>query len=386
MRPSGPLSGLHVVELAGLGPAPFAAMVLADMGADVVRVERAGYRHDFEHEPDFLCRGRRSIAVNLKHPDGVEALLRLAERSDVLLEGFRPGVAERLGVGPDECLARNQRLVYGRVTGWGQDGSYAQAPGHDINYIALSGALHLFGYPDRPPLPPTNLVGDMGGGGLLLVAGVMAALWECGRSGKGQVVDAAMVDGAALMMTMIFSRMAAGLWDDRRGANDMQGAAPFYTVYETADHHYVSVAAAEQVFFDALAEVLGLDADAWSDRLDPASWPAHRAELAAIFSTRTRDDWCEVFEGTQACVAPVLSPAEAPDHPHNKYRQTFTEVGGVVQPAPAPRFSRTRTAVPGVPPVKGRHTREVLAECGYSPAETGRLIADGAVGTGDDGS
>lgn len=377
---SGPLSGLRVVELAGIGPAPFGAMILADLGADVVRVERVGYNYEFGHEPDLSRRGRRAIELNLKHPDGGAAFLALVSRSNVLIEGFRPGVMERLGLGPDECLARNPRLVYGRVTGWGQDGPMAQEPGHDLTYTALAGALSQFGYPDRAPIPPANLIGDMGGGGLLLVAGVLAALWNAERSGEGQVVDAAMVDGSALMLTSMFSLLAAGLWNERRGTNVEQGASPFYTTYEAADGKFVAVAAAEQRFFEAFAGIIGLDLDAWADRHEPATWPGHRAELETIFRTATRDEWVARFAGTEACVAPVLQLHEAPNHPHNKHRQTFVDVDGVVQPAPAPRFSGTPATTPRGPVSNGRHTREVLAECGYTPANIDALIAAGVAG------
>ena len=378
---SGPLAGVRVLEVAGIGPGPFCAMVLADMGADVLRIDRAGaVRGGDPSSPptDVLNRGRRSVGVDLKHPDGAALVLRLVESADALVEGFRPGVAERLGIGPDECLARNPRLVYGRMTGWGQDGPYAAAAGHDINYIALSGVLHAVGREGGAPVPPLNLVGDFGGGGLLLAFGVVCGVLEARSSGRGQVVDAAMVDGAALLSTMVHGFLAAGLWEDRRGVNLLDTGAWFYDVYETADGRWVSVGSLEPQFFAELVERVGLGDDVPA-QYDRSSWPAMRERLAAAFRTRTRDEWCELLEGTDVCFAPVLSLGEAPAHPHNAHRGTFTEVAGVVQPAPAPRFSRTPGAVARPPAHAGQHTDEALADWGIGGDEVASLRASGAV-------
>ena len=351
-------------------------MILADLGADVIRVARIGEQDD----RNLLQRGRRSVAIDLKHPDGLRAARRLIERSDLLIEGFRPGVTERLGVGPDDCLALNPRLIYGRVTGWGQEGPNAHVAGHDINYIALAGALYTFGYADRPPRPPTNIVGDFAGGGMLLVIGMLGALWESRESDQGQVVDAAMVDGVALTMISIFSAMAAGDWDDRRGSNVGQGAPPYYAAYETADGGYVSLGSIEPGFFDELCTRLELDQREWADRDNRARWPALQQKMSELFKTRTRDEWCRVLEGTDACFAPVLTPREAPEHPHNAARDTFLEIGGVLQPGPAPRFSRTPGAIRSTPPAPGEHTAEVLAQCGLADDEIEALVRSRAVG------
>jgi alpha-methylacyl-CoA racemase len=371
---TGVLHGYRVVELAGIGPGPFAAMMLSDMGAEVLRVDRADQVGAAAPLWDVNARGRRSVGVDLKHADGAEAVLRLVERADVLIEGFRPGVTERLGLGPADCLARQPRLVYGRMTGWGQDGPCAQAPGRDINYVALSGTLAMIGRMGGPPVPPLNLVGDFGGGGLLLAFGVVCALLEAARSGQGQVVDAAMVDGAALLAGMIHGLRAAGDWGER-GTNLLDGGAWFYDAYETADGRYVSLGAIDPRARRQLAELTGVD----PGPDDRPSWPATKARLAAAIRTRTRDEWCAVLEGTDVCFAPVLEPGEAPDHPHNRHRRTFTEVGGVVQPAPAPRFSRTPPAVAGPPPAAGEHTDDALADWGFSAEEVARLRAAGAV-------
>jgi alpha-methylacyl-CoA racemase len=373
----GPLAGVRVVELAGIGPGPFCAMLLADLGADVLRVDRpAASRPGW---PPVLARGRRSVAVDLKHPDGAGVVLDLVAAADALVEGFRPGVAERLGIGPDACLARNPRLVYGRVTGWGQQGPWRLAAGHDIDYVALAGALHPIGQAGGPPVPPLNLLGDFGGGGMLLALGVVAALLEAGRSGTGQVVDAAMVDGAALLTTQFHELLAAGLWREERGANLLDGGAPFYGVYETADGRHLAVGALEPQFWAELLRRLGLDAGDLPAQLDRDGWPLLRERLAALFRTRTRDEWSELLAGTDACVAPVLGLAEAPAHPHNRARGTFVDVGGVVQPAPAPRFSRT-PADPPVPPARpGEHTDRALADWGVGPDEVDRLRAAGAI-------
>ena len=374
----GPLAGIRVVELAGIGPGPFAAMLLADLGAEVLRVDRpAASRPAW---PTVLARGRRSVAVDLKHPDGPGVVLGLVDAADALVEGFRPGVAERLGIGPDPCLARNPRLVYGRVTGWGQDGPWRLAAGHDVDYVALAGALHPIGQAGGPPVPPLNLVGDFGGGGMLLALGVVAALLEASRSGRGQVVDAAMVDGAALLTTQFHELLAAGLWREERGANLLDGGAPFYGVYETADGRHLAVGALEPQFWAELLERLGLDAAELPAQLDRNGWPELRERLAALFRTRPRDEWCELLAGTDACVAPVLGLGEAPAHRHNRARGTFVDVGGVVQPAPAPRFSRTPPDLPQPPARAGEHTDQALADWGVAPEEVARLRAAGAIG------
>ncbi len=372
----GPLAGLRVVELAGLGPAPFACMLLADLGADVIRVDRPGGGTTFgPPEHDLLTRGRPSVAVDLKHPQGAGVVLDLAARADVLVESFRPGVAERLGVGPDECLARNPALVYGRMTGWGQDGPLAGTAGHDIGYVAVTGALHAIGSADGPPQVPLNLVGDFGGGALYLVVGVLAAVLEARTSGRGQVVDAAIVDGASHLATMVRGLLGAGLWQDRRGVNLLDGGAPFYAVYETADHRHLAVGPLEPQFFAALLDGLGLADDAVRDRDDPAQWPRLRTVLAERVGSRTLADWLQVFEGSDACVAPVLSLAEAPHHPHLAARGTFVERDGVEQPSPAPRFSRTPAVLSTPPSRPGEHTRNALQAWGIADVE--KLLADG---------
>jgi alpha-methylacyl-CoA racemase len=373
----GPLAGVRVVELTGIGPGPFCAMLLADLGAEVLRVDRpAASRPGW---PAVLARGRRSVAVDLKHPDGAGVVLDLVAAADALVEGFRPGVAERLGIGPDACLARNPRLVYGRVTGWGQEGPWRLAAGHDIDYVALAGALHPIGQAGGPPVPPLNLVGDFGGGGMLLALGVVAALLETGRSGAGQVVDAAMVDGAALLTTQFHELLAAGLWREERGANLLDGGAPFYGVYQTADGRHLAVGALEPQFYAELLRRLGLDAGDLPDQLDRDGWPLLRERLAALFRTRTREEWCELLAGTDACVAPVLGFGEAPAHPHNRARGTFVDVGGVVQPAPAPRFSRTPCDPPSPAARPGEHTDQALTDWGIPPDQVTRLRATGAI-------
>ncbi len=379
---SGPLNDVRVIEMAGLGPGPFCAMMLADMGADVLRIDRPP-REPARRDPrtDLLNRGRRSVAVDLKHPQGAAAVLRLVERADVLIEGFRPGTMERLGLGPDTCLARNARLIYGRMTGWGQSGPLAHAAGHDINYIALSGALHAIGPSDGPPVPPLNLVGDFGGGGMYLAFGIVCALLEARRSGRGQVIDAAMTDGAASLLTMIFGLRAAGLWSDARGTNMLDGGAPFYGTYETADRRYVAIGPIEPKFYRELLGRLGQAAEDLPPREERTAWPALHEKFAALFRTRTREEWSRVLEGTDACFAPVLAPGEAPLHPHNKHRQTFIDIDGVVQPAPAPRFSRTPGAVQRPPPRPGEHGTDALREWGFAPEDIAALTAAGAIST-----
>jgi alpha-methylacyl-CoA racemase len=378
---TGPLHGLRVVEIAALGPAPFCGMVLADLGADVVRVDRAGAvtgGHTSSTRNDLMGRGKRSIGVDLKHEEGVSVVLRLVEGADALIEGFRPGVAERLGIGPAQCLARNAALVYGRMTGWGQDGPLSERAGHDIDYIALSGALAAIG-PAEMPVPPLNLVGDFGGGGMLLAVGLLAAVIHARETGEGQVVDAAMVDGSALLTTAMHGHIAEGWWVPGRGANLLDGGAPFYAVYETADGGHIAVGALEPQFFAALLEGLGIDQEVLPAQGDREGWPKIKAALAAKFSSRSRDDWAEHFAAIDACVAPVLDATEVLGHPHNMAREVFIEVDGVTQPAPGPRFSVTRVPAPSGPGYPGRDTDFVLKTLGYSESETSMLRRVGAV-------
>jgi alpha-methylacyl-CoA racemase len=378
----GPLAGVKIVEIAGIGPGPFCAMMLADMGADVIRVDRAGsVRGGDPSVPpgDLINRGRRSIGVDLKSPEGVETVLRLVEQSDGLIEGFRPGVAERLGIGPDDCLARNPALAYGRMTGWGQEGPYAPTAGHDINYIALAGALESMGRQGEAPVPPLNLVGDFGGGGMYLAFGLVCAILEAKGSGQGQVVDAAMVDGAASLMTFFHGFRAMGIWNDERGTNLLDTGAHFYDVYECADGKFVSIGSIEPQFYAELRDKLGLDDPKWDGQMSRSEWPALKEELSAIFATKTRDEWCDLIEGSDVCFAPVLSMEEAPHHPHNVARGTFTEVAGITQPGPAPRFSRTEATIERPPPHAGQHTDEVLADFGFSADELATLRDAGAI-------
>lgn len=379
---SGPLEGIRIVELAGIGPAPFAGMMLADAGADIVRIDRAERATFPPHQDahvDLMNRGRRSVAVDLKHPGGIALVLRLVERADGLMEGFRPGVAERLGFGPEVCLARNPRLVYGRMTGWGQQGPMAQTAGHDIDYISIAGALEPIGRAGDRPVPPLNLVGDFGGGGMLLAYGMLAGIISAARTGGGQVVDAAMVDGAASLMTMTYTLRAAGIWKDERGTNMLDSGAHFYEVYETSDGGYIAVGAIEPQFYAELVKLLGLDGEQLPDQMDRDEWPRLKERFAQVFASKTRAQWEAVFEGSDACAAPVLSPSEAPTHPHNRYRGTFTEVAGVVQPSPAPRFERTPGAIRRPPPNPGQHADEVLAEWGLEAGEIGELRTSGAI-------
>ena len=380
---SGPLAGVRVVEIGGIGPSPFCAMLLADMGADVLRVDRASSvtpREQYEWPPDYMLnRGRRSVGVDLKTPDGVEVVLRLAEQADGLIEGYRPGVAERLGVGPDACRARNPRLVYGRMTGWGQTGPWSRYPGHDLNYIALSGALHSIGRAGGPPAPPLNLVGDFGGGGMLLAVGVLAALLEAGRSGEGQVVDAAMVDGAALLATMFYGMRDMGQWNGGRGGNLLDGGAHFYDVYETADGKHVSVGAMESKFYANLVAAVGLSLDELPAQYDEATWPEMKRRFAEIFRTRTRAEWEELLTEAEVCFAPVLDLDEARVFEHNRKREVFVEFAGSVQPAPAPRFDRTPSEIAAPAPAPGEHTREGLVAWGFSEEELDGLASAGAI-------
>jgi alpha-methylacyl-CoA racemase len=378
----GPLAGIRVIEITGIGPGPFCAMMLSDMGADVIRVDRADNVQGGDPAlppADLLARGRRSIGVDLKSPEGVEVVLGLVESADALLEGFRPGVAERLGIGPDACLARNPRIVYGRMTGWGQDGPYAPAAGHDINYISLAGALEPIGRRGEAPVPPLNLVGDFGGGGMLLAFGLACGIVEAQRSGRGQVVDAAMVDGAAALMTMTHSFRAMGVWDDVRGTNMLDTGAPFYDVYETSDGQYVSIGSIEPQFYAELMRLTGLDGEELPWQHDKAQWPAMKERFAALFRTKTRAEWCELMERTDVCFAPVLSIPEAIEHPHNVARGTFVEVAGIPQPGPAPRFSRTQAEVQSPPAHAGQHTDEILAEAGFDAEAVAKLKEAGAV-------
>ncbi|NKZ06071.1 CaiB/BaiF CoA transferase family protein [Actinomadura latina] len=375
----GPLSGVRVIELAGIGPGPFAAMLLADLGADVIRVDRASAVRDGETTggTDFTNRGKRSIAIDLKSERGREVVLRLAAKSDVLLEGFRPGVTERLGIGPDDCLARNPRLVYGRMTGWGQEGPLSHTAGHDVGYIAVTGALHAIGRADGPPQVPMNLLGDFAGGSMYLIVGVLSALLEAKTSGRGQVVDAAIVDGTAHLSTFIHAFMAGGLWEDRRGVNMLDTGAPWYDVYETSDGKHMAVGAIESQFYAEFLRLAGLDGEDLPHQHDRAGWPALRERFAAVFRTKTRDEWTEIFVPSDACVAPVLSMTEAAEHPFNTSRDVFPDLAGHRQPAPAPRFSRTGTETDGVPALPGGQTRAILDDLGFDDTET--LLKEGAV-------
>jgi alpha-methylacyl-CoA racemase len=369
---SGPLAGLRVVEFAGLAPAPFGCMVLADLGAEVIRIDRPGAPPAVRNDP--LTRGRRSVSLDLKKPAAVEVLLRLVERSDVLVEGFRPGVMERLGLGPARCHERNPGLIYARMTGWGQHGPLADAAGHDIDYIAVAGSLEPIGQRGGRPIPPINLIGDFAGGGLLMATGILAALHERERSGRGQVIDAAMVDGAALIATFVHGVKAAGGFPAPRGENLLDGGAPYYDTYLTADDRYVAIGALEEKFYAELVTLLELDRAALpANRHDPANWPALRELIAAAVRRRTPDEWAALAIGSDACLAPVLAPEEAAEHPHNKARENFVELAGVVQPAPAPRFDRTPAGVPGPPAYSGEHTAEVLGELGLTPEQIAQL-------------
>lgn len=376
---SGPLTGVRVVELAGLGPGPFATMMLADLGAEVVRIDRPAAAGIFPGKPeeDLLNRGKRSVILDLKRPEAIEVVLQLLEQADVVVEGYRPGVAERLGLGPETCSERNPRLVYGRMTGWGQTGPLAQSAGHDIDYIAVTGALHAIGDAHGAPQIPLNLVGDFGGGGMYLVVGILAALRVAERTGQGQVVDAAIVDGAAHLLTGIHAFLNAGAWTDRRSANMLDGGAPFYATYETADGRHMAVGAIEGKFYAELLARLGIDEDP-ARQHDRRAWPAIRIKLAAAFATRTMAQWCEVFEGSDACVAPVVSLREAATHPHIEARGSIVDHGGAVQSAPAPRFSVSQTQLGSQPPTPGQHTREVLTDWGI--ADVDALIERGVAG------
>ncbi len=366
-----PLAGLRIIEMAGIGPGPFCGMMLADHGAEVIRIDRGTQSGFSDPTKDPLLRSRRSVAIDLKTPQGIAAVRRIVASADGLVEGFRPGVMERLGLGPDVLLADNPRLVYGRMTGWGQSGPLAADPGHDIDYIAVSGALHAFGRAGDKPMPPINMVGDFGGGGMLLAFGMLAALLHAQRSGEGQVVDAAMTDGSALLMSMIWGFRAMGRWSDARGTNLLDGGAPFYDTYACADGKWIAVGAIEPAFYAALRRVLGLTDPLWDRQLDPRAWPAMREGLAAAFLARSRDAWVEAFAGSEACVAPVLDFAEAAAHPHNAARATLVEADGVMQPAPAPRYSVSATVTPAL--ASGRDDAATLSHLGFAPDEIAAL-------------
>jgi alpha-methylacyl-CoA racemase len=376
---------LRVIEMVGIGPCPFAAMMLADMGAEVIRIDRKPDPDAPNPYPmlgtkfDVMARGRRSLALDLKDPRARQLLLDLVAKADVLVEGFRPGVMERLGLGPDACLDRNPRLVYGRVTGWGQSGPLSRAAGHDLNYVALSGMLHAMGRADSPPAPPLNLVGDFGGGAMMLAFGVVCAVLEAKNSGKGQVVDAAMTDGAALLGAMMYGLRAFGSWSDEREANLLDGGAPFYDCYACADGKMISIGAIEPQFYAQLLELAGAEDPQFRKQWRQADWPELKRKFTALFATRTRDDWCALLEGTDVCFAPVLDMAEAPHHPHNAARATFVERDGVTQPAPAPRFSRTPADIGSPPSTPGQDSARVLADWGWSEASVEALQRAGVV-------
>ncbi len=377
----GPLTGIRVVELAGIGPGPFCAMLLADLGAEVIRVDRSSQVDigiDHGRKYSVLNRSRKSISVDLKNPDGIETVLKLVENADALIEGFRPGVTERLGLGPDECMERNPALVYGRMTGWGQEGPMAHAAGHDINYISLTGALHAIGGADKPS-PPLNVVGDFGGGGVFLAFGLCAALLESKTSGLGQVVDSAMTEGAATLMSSIYGMYASGRWSNKREDNFLDGGSYYYGVYETADSKFISIGSIEGKFHDELLEITGLTDATTVDRNDQSTWEEKKQRMAQLVRLKTRDEWDELMLGTDVCYAPVLDFEEAPKHPHNVARQSFVEVEGVMQPAPTPKFSQTPGTVQMPPPAPGQHTSEILSDWGFNANEIEILKNIGAV-------
>lgn len=375
----GPLQGLKVIELAGIGPGPFCGMMLADMGAEVIRVDRPGGNPSAAGGHDILFRNRKSIAVNLKSPEGVETILKLCEQADAIFEGYRPGVAERLGVGPEQCMARNEKLVYGRMTGWGQTGPLSKSAGHDINYISISGALHAVGRAGEKPMPPLNLFGDFGGGGMMMAYGIVCALLEAQRSGKGQVIDCSMHEGSAALMAMFYGLKANGLFSDNRGTHMLDTGAHFYDVYETKDGKYISIGSIEPQFYELLKEKAQLSLEDFGVQMNAALWPEQKQKMDAVFKSKTRDEWCEIMEGSDVCFAPVLGLGEAPSHPHNVARNSFIEVEGVVQHAPTPRFSRTPSSTPEPMRTPGTHTKETLLSFGFDEAEVERLLASGAV-------
>ncbi len=374
----GPLKGLKIIEMAGIGPGPFCGMVLADLGAKIIRVDRASAIGTGSKQ-DAANRGKKSIAVDLKSEEGVEVVLKLVETADAIFEGFRPGVMERLGLGPDVCSKRNERIVFGRMTGWGQEGPLANAAGHDINYISLTGALAAIGRPGSPPVPPLNLIGDFGGGGMLLALGLVAALLESKESKKGQVVDAAMTDGSALLMTMIYTMQSSGVWKTSMGSNLLDGGSHFYDTYECKDGKFISLGSIEPQFYALLCQIAELDESIFGNQMSRDSWPEKKEAIKKIILDKTRDEWCELMEGTDVCFAPVLDMSEAPKHPHNVERKTFIDLEGVTQPAPAPRFSRTEPEVVSSPSVVGEHTDEVLTSIGFSDEDINTLKTSGAV-------
>ena len=374
----GPLKGIKIIEMAGIGPGPFCGMVLADLGAEVIRVDRASAKGTGSRQ-EASNRGKKSIAVDLKSKEGVEIVLKLVQEADAIFEGFRPGVMERLGLGPEECMELNESLVYGRMTGWGQDGPLANAAGHDINYISLSGALAAIGRPGSPPVPPLNLIGDFGGGGMLLALGLVSALLESKQSGKGQVVDAAMTDGSALLMTMIYTMQSSGFWKDSMGSNMLDGGAHFYDTYECSDGKFISLGSIEPQFYKLLCDLAGFDNNLSSDQMSRDGWPEKKKAVKEIILTKTREEWCQIMEGTDVCFAPVLSMEEAPNHPHNKARKTFIELEGATQPAPAPRFSRTNPEVQSSPSLVGEHTDEILQSLNLGADEIEKLKTSGSV-------
>ena len=374
----GPLKGLKIIEMAGIGPGPFCGMVLADLGAKIIRVDRASAIGTGSKQ-DAANRGKRSIAIDLKSEEGVEVVLKLVETADAIFEGFRPGVMERLGLGPDVCSQRNERIVFGRMTGWGQEGPLANAAGHDINYISLTGALAAIGRPGSPPVPPLNLIGDFGGGGMLLALGLVAALLESKESKKGQVVDAAMTDGSALLMTMIYTMQSSGVWKTSMGSNLLDGGSHFYDTYECKDGKFISIGSIEPQFYALLCQIADLDKEVFGKQMSRDSWPEQKEEITKIFLNKSRDEWCDLMEGTDVCFAPVLDMSEAPKHPHNIERKTFIDLEGVTQPAPAPRFSRTEPEVVSSPSIVGEHTNEVLSSIGLSDEDISSLKTSGAV-------
>jgi alpha-methylacyl-CoA racemase len=372
----GPLTGLKIIEFAGIGPGPFCGMLLSDLGADVVRIDRKGQGRG--SPSDITARGRRSVGLDLKNPAAIETCLKLFETADVVFEGFRPGVMERLGLGPDVALKRNPKLVYGRMTGWGQFGPYAQAAGHDMNYIAITGALHAIGTEDKP-VPPLNLVGDFGGGALYLAFGILAGVIKARETGEGQVIDCAMSDGAASLMAMFYGFKASGAWTESRRSNLLDGGAHFYDTYQCADGKWVSIGSIEPQFYALLLEKTGISDPDFKSQMDRGAWPDLKAKLAAVIATKTRDEWSALMEATDVCFAPVLDLDEAPRHAHNVARQTFVEVAGVTQPAPAPRFSKTPGAIQGPPPAIGAHDQEALKDWGFSESDLAALKASGAI-------
>ena len=368
----GPLTGIKVIEMAAIGPVPFCAMMLSDMGAEVIRIDRLSQKGSGS-SANVLYRGRKSVAFDLKNSIALDSTLRLSDQADVILEGFRPGVMERLGLGPEVCLERNPKLIYGRMTGWGQSGPLSHAAGHDINYISIAGALGSMGYADRPPAPPLNLIGDFGGGAMYLLAGILAAIVERNSSGKGQVVDAAMTDGTASLLSPFYGLMAMGMWSTERYSNRLDGGAFYYGSYECSDGKYISLGSLEPQFYALLLEKCGITDETFKEQSDQEAWPIKREKMEALFKTKTQQEWCGILEGTDVCFAPVLNLKEAPDHPHNKTRQTFVKVQGVTQPAPAPRFSRTQGKIQSPAALTGEHTEEVLSDWGFSDSEISNL-------------